>query len=204
MNTFRKTTIVAIAILSLILAGIGTALAAVQTDLPDYSPGSVVTVSGDNSDGAGYLAGETVHVDVSGPNGYAASCDATADDAGAWSCQVTLAGDDSAVGDYSYTATGQSSGVSQSGTFADAKPPTPTPEPPQTVLWTGNGTTNGVCNSFEDDPDLNPAAGQQGWLFILTSPFDGNGSTLDATFSDGAQTGIVGDFKPAGQGQGDG
>ena len=29
--------------------------AAVWTDQPDYHPGSVVTISGDNSDGAGYL-----------------------------------------------------------------------------------------------------------------------------------------------------
>ena len=54
---------------------------AVWTDQADYAPGSVVTISGDNSDGAGYLAGETVDVVVSGPNGYAASCTATADEA---------------------------------------------------------------------------------------------------------------------------
>jgi len=55
--------------LSLLVAPL-KALAAVWTDLPDYAPGSVVTISGDNSDGAGYLAGETVYVDVNGPNGY--------------------------------------------------------------------------------------------------------------------------------------
>ena len=49
------------------------AVGAVWTDQADYSPGSVVTISGDNSDGAGYLAGETVDVNVFGPNGYAAS-----------------------------------------------------------------------------------------------------------------------------------
>ncbi len=68
------------------LAPIG-ALAATSTNQPDYVPGSVVTISGDNSDGVGYLAGETVHVDVTGPNSYTAACDATADDNGAWSCQ---------------------------------------------------------------------------------------------------------------------
>ena len=61
------------------------ALAAVSTDQADYTPGSIVTISGDNSDGAGYLAGETVHVDVSGPNGYTAACDGIANDNGAWS-----------------------------------------------------------------------------------------------------------------------
>ena len=102
-----------------IVVFVPTAVAYVNTDKPDYSPGETVTVSGDNSDGAGYLTGETVHVDVSGPFGYTASCDGVADDNGAWSCQVTLREDESAEGDYSYTATGQTSGVSQSGTFTD-------------------------------------------------------------------------------------
>ena len=105
--------------LVLMLALPWAALAAVWTDLQDYSPGDIVTIHGDNSDGAGYLPGETVHVDVSGPNGYAASCEAVADENGAWSCQVTLWPDYMAVGTYSYAATGQTSGVSQSGTFTD-------------------------------------------------------------------------------------
>ena len=94
-------------------------LAAVWTDQDDYSPGSVVTISGDNSDGAGYLPGETVQVEVSGPNGYTAACEGVADADGAWSCQVTLWDSLDAVGDYAYTATGLTSGVSQSGTFTD-------------------------------------------------------------------------------------
>src|SRR5258706_10652282 len=106
------------------------ALAATNTNQPDYAPGSVVTISGDNSDGAGYLAGEPVHVDVTGPNSYAAACDATADDNGAWSCPVTLDAD-VADGSYSYTATGQTSTVSQSGGFTVTAPATPTTEPTQ-------------------------------------------------------------------------
>jgi hypothetical protein len=94
--------------------------AAVWTDQEDYAPGSVVTISGDNSNGAGYLPGETVVVNVSGPNGYAASCEAVADENGAWSCQVTLWDSDLAVGEYTYTATGQTSGVTETGTFTDA------------------------------------------------------------------------------------
>ena len=99
-----------------------TASATVSTDQPDYSPGSTVTISGDNSNGAGYLAGETVHVDVSGPNGYTSSCEATvADDGqGSWSCQVTLVDGPEAIGQYQYTATGLSSGTSESGTFTDS------------------------------------------------------------------------------------
>ena len=47
-----------------------------------------MTISGDNSDLAGYLPGEQVAVDVSEPEG-ATSCEATADAfSGAWSCQA--------------------------------------------------------------------------------------------------------------------
>jgi hypothetical protein len=101
---------------------VGIAGAAVWTDRPDYSPGSTVTISGDNRDGAGYLGGETVHVDVSGPNDWTATCDGQAadDESAAWSCQVTLADNDDAIGDYEYTATGLDSGVTESGTFTDA------------------------------------------------------------------------------------
>ena len=98
---------------------VGTAGAATWTDREDYEPGSTVTISGDNSNGAGYLAGDPVHVDVTGPNGWAAACDAIADDAGAWSCQVTLADGPEAVGEYEYTATALLSGVTESGTFRD-------------------------------------------------------------------------------------
>jgi len=96
------------------------ALAWVGTDQADYAPGSVVTISGDNSDGVGFMAGEPIHVDVAGPNGYTAACDATAGDNGAWSCQVILWDSELAVGSYNYTATGRTSGVSQNGTFTDA------------------------------------------------------------------------------------
>ena len=98
----------------------GMAAAAVWTDKADYSPGSVVTISGDNSDDAGYLPGEAVAVVVTGPNGYAAPCSATADESGAWSCQVTLWNSSLAVGDYVYEASGQTSGVVEHGTFTDA------------------------------------------------------------------------------------
>ncbi|MHB1317142.1 MAG: PxKF domain-containing protein [Anaerolineae bacterium] len=104
-------------ILSMVLPW--TAMAATWTDEPDYSPGSVVTISGDNSDGAGYLPGETVQVAVLGPNGYAADCVGLADEAGTWSCQVTLWDSDLAVGEYSYTATGLDSGVVEVGEFTD-------------------------------------------------------------------------------------
>jgi hypothetical protein len=137
----------------LVFAGSSVALAAVSTDKADYAPGSVVTISGDNSNGAGYLAGETVDVSVSGPNGYSAACWAVADDTGAWSCQVTLWNNANAIGDYSYTATGRSSGVSEVGFFSDA--------------W---GTTTALSSS------LNPAGVGQSVTFTATVTYAGNGS----------------------------
>jgi hypothetical protein len=106
--------------LCLVLAFPGSSAAAVRTDQSSYAPGATVTISGDNSDGAGYTSGETVDVAVSGPEEYASSCSATAALSGAWSCQVTLDSQSSAIGSYSYTATGQTSGVSQSGSFTDS------------------------------------------------------------------------------------
>lgn len=89
------------------------------TDQKDYFPGSVVTISGDNADGAGYTAGESVNVTVSGPNGYSAACTATVNALGAWSCQVTLMASDSAIGSYSFIAA-SSSGIVREGNFTDA------------------------------------------------------------------------------------
>jgi hypothetical protein len=103
---------------TLILMSAGTAMAAVWTDQADYSPGSIVTISGDNSDNAGYFAGETVIVSVNGPYNYDSKCSAIADSNGAWSCTVTLVSDLSAEGTYYYMAVGQN--VSQSGMFTDS------------------------------------------------------------------------------------
>jgi hypothetical protein len=123
-----------------------SAMASVSTDQTDYAPGSVATISGDNSDNAGYLAGETVNVGVTGPGGYLASCSATADGNGAWSCQVTLGSGTSAIGQYSYTAVGQASGVSQSGQFTDSQCTAATngnkvPDPYVTASYTTSGNT---------------------------------------------------------------
>ncbi len=56
---------------------------------------------------------------------------------------------------------------------------------PETVTWNGNGTNNGYCSSFEADGKLNPGPGQQGWLFILTSPYPTGPWVLTATFNPG-------------------
>ena len=95
-------------------------LASTWTDQADYAPGSVVTFSGDNGDMAGYLPGERVRVDVVGPNGYVDSCETTVDQYGAWTCQVTIWATDQAVGAYTFTAKGLTSGASESGNFMDS------------------------------------------------------------------------------------
>jgi hypothetical protein len=115
----RRITLASITSIMALMLAASVAFAAIWTDHGDYTPGSTVTISGDNSDGAGYLAGETVNVDVTGPHGYSASCETIADEEGAWSCSVTLWDGESAVGDYSYTATGLMSGVSEAGGFSD-------------------------------------------------------------------------------------
>jgi hypothetical protein len=83
----------------------------------------------------GFIFGEGVHVVVQGPNGYSATCEATADSLGAWSCQITLWGSDLAIGNYVYIATGLSSGVVVSGTFAD-----------------GNASISGQVNDTNGNP----------------------------------------------------
>jgi hypothetical protein len=165
-----------LALIALFVAGLSAiASASVSTDQADYPPGSVVTISGDNSDAAGYLDGETVHVDVSGPNGYAASCDGTADPAGAWSCQVTLWDTAASIGDFSYTATGSTSGVSQSGTFTDAGCPGANaignfdPAPGFTATYTTAANT--ATYSFTST-NKNPVGGIPGLIeyCVYTSP----------------------------------
>jgi hypothetical protein len=52
-----------------------------------------------------------------------------------------------------------------------------------TITWTGNGTSNGLCSDVSSDPNV---TGQE-WLFILTSPGPGPW-TLTTSFSPSAQS----------------
>ncbi|MRS03517.1 hypothetical protein EG832_09910, partial [bacterium] len=81
---------------------------------------SIVTFSGNNSQGAGYITGETVHVDVRGPNAEVYACDAIVDKTGAWSCSVNLWKEKPVTGTFYYKATGLKSGVSYTGSFNNA------------------------------------------------------------------------------------
>ncbi len=116
-------------LLALIVSSV--AMAAVRTNVPDYAPGSNVTLSGGGGS-AGFQGGETVNVSVSGPNNQALSCSDVAASDGTWSCQVTVGSDPADAGTYTYTATGATSGATQDGSFTvTAPPPPPTVEPTQ-------------------------------------------------------------------------
>lgn len=54
----------------------------------------------------------------------------------------------------------------------------------QTVTWHGNGTNGGLCSNLNEGLTGVPP-GEQGWLFILTSPASGPWA-LTATFNPGA------------------
>jgi hypothetical protein len=169
--------------LSLVFATLAAALmvsavagGAVWTDEADYHPGDVVTISGDNSDGVGFLAGEAVRVDVTGPNGYTASCDAVADENGAWSCQVTLWDDARAEGSYSYTATGQTSGISQSGAFTDNNIGV------HNVRFNATGLP-GATNVTVTGSSPTPGGSHAGTAFSTTFATPANSANIGATVS---------------------
>jgi uncharacterized repeat protein (TIGR01451 family) len=126
-----------------------SALALVWTEPIDAAPGSMVTIHGDNSDednAHNFLPGEAVHVEVVGPNGgYTLACDATADENGAWQCDVTLSSDPAmAVGEYNYTATGLTSGNVEVGTFTDKVT---------------------ISNDFSQASNGNPYTGNSEWIY---------------------------------------
>jgi hypothetical protein len=175
----KKIIYIVVLTMALLLALTSIAMAAVWTDQADYSPGSVVTISGDNSDGAGYLAGETVVVEVWGPNDYHEFCDPApvAGEYGAWSCQVTLWASDLAVGEYSYTATGQDSGVSQNGTFTDGSATIT-----GYVKDSSNNAINGAtisCTSGCNTPLPSTNTNSSGAYLLGVSFQGGNGTCID-------------------------
>ncbi len=112
-----------LAILLLLVVGVPAAQAVVWTDQADYSPGSVVTISGDNVGLAEPWAfGVEVTVEVTGPLGVPyGPLTAYVGMDGSWSCQFTLPEDPAfAVGEYTYVASATGSSELQTGTFTDA------------------------------------------------------------------------------------
>jgi len=141
-NFFKKALkiINLIVVLVMTLGSPFSTFALTGTDWDDYAPGEVVTIFGDNSDGAPYVAGEWVKVDVTGPRSESYyHCDATVAelDSGllGWSCQITLSSDPAiAVGVYSYIAAFES-GFFETGTFTDGGPSI---SPLRVHLWPGD------------------------------------------------------------------
>jgi hypothetical protein len=169
---------------------VGFANATVWTDQADYSPGSVVTISGDNSDGAGFIAGETVDISVTSPYGSESGSTTVGED-GSFSWQFTLPNDGSAVGNYSYTATGLTSGVVQSEVFTDGP----------VVNFTGNaGPANFAATAISstqislkwdnvaqaDDFHIDRSTDNINWTFVISlgSPYkyDDTGLTSGTSY----------------------
>jgi hypothetical protein len=177
--------------MALLLAISSIALAAVWTDQADYSPGSVVTISGGNDgDGLpGYYAGGIVNVSISGPYDPAVAennCqDVLVGDGGNWSCAVILWADPAlSVGAYTYTATSTDSNgntISEEGIFTD--------DAGINVSFNASGlpAETSVTVSYDG---LNNGGNTKNGTIIFTSPGSGDAggflgsSTLECEFPD--------------------
>jgi hypothetical protein len=177
--------------MALLLAISSIALAAVWTDQADYSPGSVVTISGGNDgDGLpGYYAGGIVNVSISGPYDPAVAennCqDVLVGDGGNWSCAVILWADPAlSVGAYTYTATSTDSNgntISEEGIFTDGAG--------INVSFNASGlpAETSVTVSYDG---LNNGGNTKNGTIIFTSPGSGDAggflgsSTLECEFPD--------------------
>ncbi len=150
--------------------------ASVWTSQNDYSPGSTVTISGNNSNNVGYISGENVTIGVSTPYGSESGSAVVGSDS-SFNWSFNLPNDDSAVGNYSYTVTGQTSGVSESGSFTDAKPNT---------VSVGSQSPN-------------PVHAGSSASYTVTVNFNGNGSSCTADLSvSGLPSGAsLGSFSPS-------
>jgi hypothetical protein len=180
--------------------------AAVTTDQEDYSPGSVVTISGDSTSGATYVEGNTVDVAVTGPvsdgypDGWQAQCSAIVAEDGTWTCQITLDSDpDVAVGDYTYTATQRDADdnviSSETGTFTDgvaldinAKNPNANSRPwHRTVAGGFDVTVSGTWGCSNS----NPAPLCFSPISVVVEVFPDGSSTAEATRTVGSLTGAT-------------
>ncbi len=85
----------------------------------DTTPQSTVVFSGNNNNNEGYLPGETVHVDVRGPDGTILTCDALVTASGSWSCSVNLWQNSKLIGTFYYQVVGRQSGVTFTGSFSN-------------------------------------------------------------------------------------
>ena len=193
-------------------------IANLWTDQEDYAPGSTVTISGNsnslNGDVVGFIPGETILVQVQGPNGYTATCQATANSFGGWSCEIALWDSQLAVGDYSYTAIGLTSAVAVTGTFTDAKPnkvtvgaqsPSPVPagsSATYAITVSFNGTTASCTSPLSITTALPSGVTATFSPSSVTSTGSDASSTLTLTTSAGTPAGTTTFSVLAGSGAG--
>lgn len=88
-----------------------------QQGINTAEPESMVMFSGNNDQGAGYIPGETVQVDVRGPDGITNSCKAVVDQAGSWRCTVILWQTTPVIGTFYYRVFGLTSNVKLINSF---------------------------------------------------------------------------------------
>src|SRR6266545_2526074 len=174
-----------------------TSGASFTTDKDDYAPGETVNLSG-----AGWQANDVLDIllDETPRNHDPVSWTITVDENHGFTDASYVVQESDLGVTFTITATSRATGDVAQATFTDGAPVTSTSA--TTVAWVGHGTTDGVCNGdlTTDQDDLTPSAGQQGWLFILTSPYDPTaGSELSYTFDDGtASPPVVAGFFPGG------
>ncbi len=137
-----------------VMALAGVMFAAVSTDKADYSPGSVVTITGD-----GYKVNEGVYINVVAPYGVVEAT-TQSDSTGLFRWSFRLPADSSAIGSYSYTASGLTSGVVQSGTFTDdgADSPQVCKGGPSVEVPDGDGDGSGLTVGSDTVSDVTATA----------------------------------------------
>ena len=155
-------------------------LSSAWTDQEDYAPGSTVVFNGDNGNMAGFLPGETVRVNVIGPNGYTATCDAVVNEYGAWTCSVQLWDSELAMGAYTFSATGLTSGALAEGSFTDKN----------SSVWgvvtdtSGHGV-NGVTVACTSGCSGSATTYTHWWYgdgyYSFTATWDGNSNSKDSS-----------------------
>ena len=94
-------------------------LAVMQQTDDQTDQDSVVEFSGNNQSHAGYISGETVRVEVKGPDGKTLSCEAVVNESGFWNCSVDLWQNAKIIGTFTYKARALRSGVTFTGSFSN-------------------------------------------------------------------------------------
>ena len=155
--------------------------ATIASDLPDYAPGATVTLTG-----AGWAAGESVHVFVNDDIGQQWSLDSNpdpvADGSGNFTYQFDLP--DLFVATYSVTATGATSGTATT-TFTDA-----IPNSVKMVTWRTSGSGAWIEGTLNQN-NSNYKEGETVPFRIELGTLATNGNPYSAAICRDYQTGTV-------------